>query len=100
MHPWTLVRECAAALVSGGSLGVVVAPDPGEVDFADLVPLDAYKYPMLRLPAACATDVLRLTAHVVSLADAGLEVTVTGTARAAARRASTTTSRHTSWGGA
>ena len=83
MHPWTLVRECAAALVSGGSLGVVVAPDPGEVDFADLVPLDAYKYPMLRLPATCATDVLRLTAHVVSLADAGLEVTVTGTARAA-----------------
>ena len=83
MHPWTLVRECAAALVSGGSLGVVVAPDPGEVDFADLVPLDAYKYPMLRLPAACAADVLKLTAHVVSLADAGLEVTVTGAARAA-----------------
>jgi hypothetical protein len=83
MHPWTLVRECAAALVSGGSLGVVVAPDPGEVDFSDLVPLDAYKYPMLRVPAACATEVLKLTAHVVSLADAGLDVTVTGTACAA-----------------
>ena len=83
MHPWSLVRECADAISIGSSLGVVVAPDPGEVNFAHLVALDACKYPLLSLPAACAEGVLKLTDHIVSLAEAGLEVTVTGHANGA-----------------
>jgi len=83
MYAWSVVRECAGAIVGECPMDVVVAPDPGAVDFSDRAALDPTKYPTLTVPASCVGPVSRLAAHLTSLGAAGVDPTVTGFANAA-----------------
>jgi hypothetical protein len=83
MYSWSVVRECAGAMLGHCPLDVVVAADPGPIDFSDRVAFDPLRYPTLKVPAACVDAVTKLTAHVASLGGAGVDPTVTGYANGA-----------------